>query len=169
MDRLMQLVRQGHHAMEQVPFSARRITHALAENRPSQRLLAADGFVEARNLGFNPAINAFWERFENVQVALGGRYVARRRSEWVIAQALISYPIATFVAVSAFICTGVNACIAAAHLKRSGRHDEARERLRQNAFEVFWTLRLSEEACFIAAAVVGFRMIRHAYYKGQKF
>ena len=157
--RIVQFIYRGHYAIQAMPGSATRVSHALDGNLPSSRFLAVDGFSGADRLGRGPAIDAFWGRFRNVQTALGARYVENRRSKLVVAHGFISFSVATVLSIAVLIYTGVNACMAAAYLNRSGRPDLARERLRQNAFEVCWTMRIFEVACATAVSAMAIRTV----------
>ena len=159
MIRAIQFICRGHYAMQAMPGSSTWVSHALDGKLPSSRLHTIEGFSRAYRLGSGPAVDAFWRSFRNVQSALGARYVENRRSKLVVAHGFISFSVATVLSIAVLIYTGVNACMAAAYLNRSGRPDLARERLRQNAFEVCWTMRIFEVACATAVSAMAIRTV----------
>lgn len=162
---VMQALRRMEQALARTRPSALSLstyTAVMVRNLPSVRLIGHPGFPDAYLSSADPAIDRFWARCDGYYAALGGAAMQSRRSRCVLAHLTVTYPVSMSLSVAVAACAGAQACLAAARLYRAGEPDAAAARLQQNAFEVFWTLRMVENAALLSASVLVLKAIARA-------
>lgn len=132
--------------------SQKRVCQAVVDQLPSVRLTASPDFTTAYRSAHHDGMARLTGHFGDVLNLGISRPVKKGRIEPTLRLGWALTPLGIAWATTVGIYVGLRACLSATTLFALGRSDDARRRLGEHAFEVFWTLRLIESAIQFAVS-----------------